>query len=400
MTKRKSTRRPKSQGLHSESYVGHVPNYCIQRTPVDVQAVQYHDGRTAIALLKSRKWPNGSEIPIYLQSPTAQQRRDVQEVMERYNSIVNLNLLLVTSAARSKVRVTFNSRGGAWSYIGTDVLRQPTNAATMNLGFNQAGTYLHEFGHTLGAIHEHQRVDPRYWNKTAVYRDLSGPPNNWDRATIDSNMFERYAEDQLNGTRLDGRSVMMYGIPRTWLLDTWEGWHEGPNPDLSELDISWLKTQYPKDNDPTDPTVPTPPGDNAVTVPVHDLSPYGASIGEANERDLYKFDVLQGKSGRHVIEVVGGLSVNLQLFGPNSANTLLAQTNNVAMQGNAQIDRELTPGAYFVQVSSTERGTYSLVVVYPDSTTAYDKRNGATVRGIVEFPSAINSGRYTIVDGV
>ena len=44
---------------------------------------------------------------------------------------------------------------------------------------------LHEFGHALGAIHEH--LSPMAdipWDRDAVYKDLSGPPNNWDRAKI------------------------------------------------------------------------------------------------------------------------------------------------------------------------------------------------------------------------
>ena len=50
---------------------------------------------------------------------------------------------------------------------------------------------LHEFGHALGLIHEHQNpIQAIDWNKPAVIADLSGPPNNWDRDTIEHNMFE------------------------------------------------------------------------------------------------------------------------------------------------------------------------------------------------------------------
>jgi hypothetical protein len=37
--------------------------------------------------------------------------------------------------------------------------------------------------------HEHQNPDtPIDWNRVAVIADLSGPPNNWDEATIESNI--------------------------------------------------------------------------------------------------------------------------------------------------------------------------------------------------------------------
>ncbi len=51
---------------------------------------------------------------------------------------------------------------------------------------------LHEFGHTLGLIHEHQNPNrPINWNRAAVIADLSGPPNNWDEETIENNIFKR-----------------------------------------------------------------------------------------------------------------------------------------------------------------------------------------------------------------
>jgi hypothetical protein len=60
---------------------------------------------------------------------------------------------------------------------------------------------LHEFGHALGLIHEHQNpVGGIQWNKPAVYADLGGPPNFWGKATVDNNMFATYAKDQINGS--------------------------------------------------------------------------------------------------------------------------------------------------------------------------------------------------------
>jgi hypothetical protein len=42
---------------------------------------------------------------------------------------------------------------------------------------------------TMNYGHEHQNPDtPIDWNRAAVIADLSGPPNNWDEATIESNI--------------------------------------------------------------------------------------------------------------------------------------------------------------------------------------------------------------------
>ena len=42
---------------------------------------------------------------------------------------------------------------------------------------------LHEFGHVLGLVHEYQNPNADIpWNKAAVIKLMSGPPNYWDRA--------------------------------------------------------------------------------------------------------------------------------------------------------------------------------------------------------------------------
>jgi serralysin len=74
---------------------------------------------------------------------------------------------------------------------------------------------LHEFGHALGMIHEHQNpANEIQWNNPEVYRALGGPPNNWDTDTIDHNMFREYSQDQTQFTDFDEKSIMLYSFPR------------------------------------------------------------------------------------------------------------------------------------------------------------------------------------------
>ena len=83
----------------------------------------------------------------------------------------------------------------------------------MNLGFIDQGTVLHEFGHALGLIHEHQSPASGGfdWDREEVIKSLSGPPNNWDLATIEHNMFGKYDSSQLSMTKYDSKSIMHYG---------------------------------------------------------------------------------------------------------------------------------------------------------------------------------------------
>lgn len=150
------------------------------------------------------------------------------------------------------IRVSFVQNGRSWSVLGTTARQVPRDEPTMNLGWltevlpeDQArSVILHEFGHALGLIHEHQNPHrPIQWDVDAVVRDLSGPPNNWDAATIQTNMFAQYSDADLLATDTDPASIMMYAIPQRWTLDDFE---VGFNSTLSADDIRLIETAYPK----------------------------------------------------------------------------------------------------------------------------------------------------------
>jgi hypothetical protein len=75
-----------------------------------------------------------------------------------------------------------------------------------------------------------------------VIADLSGPPNNWDAETIEHNMFEEYPSNEIDGTKLDWHSIMMYTLPASW---TMSGESAELNPDLSPDDKAFIKIAYP-----------------------------------------------------------------------------------------------------------------------------------------------------------
>jgi hypothetical protein len=102
---------------------------------------------------------------------------------------------------------------------------------------------MHEFGHALGLIHEHQ--NPKggiQWNEPAVKADLGGPPNNWDDATIRHNVLDHYPAKEVTASPVDKNSIMMYPIPASWTLD---GFSADLNGDLSEQDRQFIRRAYP-----------------------------------------------------------------------------------------------------------------------------------------------------------
>ncbi len=218
-----------------------------------------------LVLLTANMWQPGDKLTVSFMGGSAVQRQHVIDAATRLMAVANIDFVFLTGGVGT-IRIAFNPSLGAWSLIGRDVLGVPRNQPTMNLGFDQAGTYTHELTHTLGAIHEHQSPfgNPIQWNRPQVYHDLGGPPNNWDQATIDHNMFEKYSQTQTNGTQFDRASIMLYAFPASWTID---GFHVEPNAVLSDQDKLWLATKYPgrvpppvMPPAPTDPPPPPAPG--------------------------------------------------------------------------------------------------------------------------------------------
>ena len=163
----------------------------------------------------------------------------------------NLKFQFITEGY-AEARVAFMEGAGSWSAVGTDALSEiDQNQPTMNYGWltpqsseaEFAEVILHEFGHLCGLTHEHENPQGGIkWNKEAVYRDLSGPPNNWDREKIDFNMFQRYDEDIILYSQFDPKSIMLYPIPAEWTTDGKAvGWG---NNELSENDKEFMSTVY------------------------------------------------------------------------------------------------------------------------------------------------------------
>jgi hypothetical protein len=120
--------------------------------------------------------------------------------------------------------------------------------ATMNFGWIDAGSpedelravVLHEFGHALGLLHEHESpAGGIRWNRQAVIDDLRA--EGWSDDDIEFNMFEAHSKRETNFTALDKKSIMMYPIPTRW---TTNGFSVGFNSTLSPTDRKFIREQY------------------------------------------------------------------------------------------------------------------------------------------------------------
>jgi len=202
-------------------------------------------------LVKSNKWPDGSTIRIGFLDGTPAQQALVKKFSVGWIGPGLAKLKFGWGPANTAdIRISF-AYSGSWSVIGTTSKNVPKTQPTMNFGWltpdvtdaEAQRVILHEFGHALGLIHEHQNpLGSISWNKPAVYHDLSGPPNNWSKATIDHNMFETYPKQEIAGTALDKSSIMMYPIPASWVTDPAQA--VGLNSQLSVTDQTFISKTY------------------------------------------------------------------------------------------------------------------------------------------------------------
>ena len=173
----------------------------------------------------------------------------IKEIVEkRIKPLVSMNIQFIADVSAAMIKIKFTAGEGSSSYIGTDCLIQSVTDYTMNFSWFDVPTVIHEFGHAMGMIHEHQNPRGRGipWNEKEVYIYFEGEPNNWSRDLVYQNIIKKYDSDQVNGSDFDQDSIMLYAYPASLTENNCCGTKQ--NSRLSETDIRWLRREYPQDD--------------------------------------------------------------------------------------------------------------------------------------------------------
>jgi hypothetical protein len=163
-------------------------------------------------------------------------------INERYNKFCGIKFTFDNSIPYDLTILFIPDQ--SWSCIGNQCTKgsyvpEINRNISMNIGWFTVGVVLHEFGHALGLVHEHQNptTNPIKWDVNKVCNYFSGQPNCWDGKTIDTNILNPDQIDDITGSQFDPKSIMLYSVNSyltTNNLGTTQNWR------LSGLDVLTL----------------------------------------------------------------------------------------------------------------------------------------------------------------
>lgn len=208
-----------------------------------------------LALVTRKMWKPGRTLRVSFLDGSNLMREKVKYYASVWMQYANVKLVFGDDE-EAEIRISFRADPGSWSAVGTDALITdeswfPPGTPTMNYGWltdasddeEYSRVVVHEFGHALGCIHEHQGPKANIrWNKPVVY-DYFHRSQGWSREDVDHNLFNRYSEEVTQFTNFDPKSIMIYHIPKEFTLD---GVSYPTNTVLSQTDIDFIGRQYPK----------------------------------------------------------------------------------------------------------------------------------------------------------
>jgi hypothetical protein len=199
-------------------------------------------------------WPVGATLTVkFLPGGSKQIRNEVMSYAKEWEKYANVKIkFMPDNAPKTNVRIKLTDTDGAWSLLGTQCNYEDQTMQTMNLdtiGFRTAddfpywrATVIHEFGHTLGFMHEQSYPGGIQWDTAAVYGYYL-KYTSWDRDMINAQVLKVSDEFYSNGTAYDSKSIMQYWVAKDFTLNKVE---IPANYNLSIGDIALAAAMYPK----------------------------------------------------------------------------------------------------------------------------------------------------------
>lgn len=205
-----------------------------------------------LAMWLSYKWPIGKEISVkILNCNDSNISNFIASTIQEWEKHAYIKFKFVSFNENADIRISITYDLNSWSKIGTSCLGITNQQLpTMNLGCFINGqrtqiiraTVLHEFGHALGCIHEHQSPSANIlWDESAIRRAFKIIPG-WDEQKIQINIISRLPQSDISNSEYDKDSIMHYYYPDYFTLNK-QGVEM--NLELSQQDKDFISACYP-----------------------------------------------------------------------------------------------------------------------------------------------------------
>jgi hypothetical protein len=193
-----------------------------------------------LAVRKDTKWPDGYRLKIkFVQKPigTPKQVADtiqkIKNFASQWEQLISINFIWLADndTTEPDIRIAFQGGGkGDWSYIGKESTYDSAKRDFCTMNYEHinvlstddliSGLVLHEFGHALGCVHEHQgpAAQQLYWNKPVVeahYKTKYG----WEPKKVEDNIFKRWEGVNMTNSEYDPDSIMLYEFPANFFTN-------------------------------------------------------------------------------------------------------------------------------------------------------------------------------------
>jgi hypothetical protein len=205
---------------------------------------------------KSQTWGSGYKLRIAFIGGSQDEIEHVKSIASEWMVYANITFEYppLSSNPMPEIRISFNRARGASSFVGRQALKlRDRYTPTMNLGplayakdeQHYRRTVLHEFGHALGLIHEHQSPAANFQWDMKMLMKTYGPrtAHKWSEDDIQHQIVDKVREDSTNHTKYDPKSIMLYYIDPRCLKSGSPNMEE--NFELSDLDKQFIGSLYP-----------------------------------------------------------------------------------------------------------------------------------------------------------